>query len=82
MIFNTNKDMDDSNILILDKDMDFPLEADSESLLQSMTEILDQAFQSEYFGLSKKKVVDGSVKGVPKGVHFAHVWKGNYQGEL
>ncbi len=40
-----------------EEDTDFPIEMDSKSLLQSMTEVLDQAFESEYFGLSHRKVL-------------------------
>ena len=61
--------------------MDFLLDTESDSLLQSMTEILDQAFQSEYFGLCKKKMTKGKVDDGREGlkhVRFSdNAWKEN-----
>ncbi len=49
--------MDDTVVIMQEEDMGFTLDMDSKSLLQSMTEVLDQAFESEYFGLSSRKVL-------------------------
>ncbi len=61
--------------------MDFLLDTESDSLLQSMTDILDQAFQSEYFGLCKKKITKGKVDDGREGlkhVRFSeNAWKEN-----
>ena len=49
--------MDNAFMIMQEEGSDFPLDMDSKSLLQSMTEVLDQAFESEYFGLSNRKVL-------------------------
>ena len=58
--------MADTMIIMQEDDIDFSLDMDSKSLLQSMTEVLDQAFESEYFGLSSRKVLKETSSDVVK----------------